>query len=89
MTILREPETILFSGEVLAVKARIRLIPSFDQVSHQYQGYTLILRDDEAPGTVQRIAIGPGTHANHQFRIGDPRSHPSSHLFQGMPTAAA
>jgi hypothetical protein len=66
-----EPETVRFSGEVLAVKGRIRLIRSFDQVSHQYQGYTLILRDDEASGTVRRIAIGPGAHAKHQFRIGD------------------
>jgi hypothetical protein len=65
------PETIQFSGEVLAVKGRIRLIRSFDQVSHQYQGYTLVLRDDETPDSVRRIAIGPATHAKHQFRIGD------------------
>src|SRR5215467_6388141 len=66
-----EPETVRFSGEVLAVKGRIRLIRSFDQISHQYQGYTLVLRDDEAPAPVRRIAIGPGAHAKHQFRIGD------------------
>jgi hypothetical protein len=71
MSRVPKPETIRFSGEVLAVKGRIHLIRSFDQLSHQYQGYTLVLRDDEAPETVRRIAIGPGAHTKHQFRIGD------------------
>jgi hypothetical protein len=71
MSRLEKPETIGFSGKVLAVKARIRLMRSFDQVSHQYQGYVLVLQDDEALETVRRIAIGPSAHAKHQFRIGD------------------
>jgi hypothetical protein len=62
-------DKIHLGGEVRAIKARIRFIRSFDQVSHQYQGYTLVLRDDERG--VVRIAIGPTAHAKHRFRIGD------------------
>ena len=62
-------EKVRLDGDIVAVKARIRLIRSFDQVSHQYQGYTLVLRDDERG--IVRVAIGPAAHAKHQFRIGD------------------
>lgn len=64
-------EAISFHGQVIAVKARIRLIRSFDQISHQYQGYTLVLAVlNPEPGVV-RVAIGPAAYAKHQFRIGD------------------
>ena len=64
-------QAISFHGRVIAVKARIRLIRSFDQISHQYQGYTLVLTDlNREPGVV-RVAIGPAAHVKHQFRIGD------------------
>jgi hypothetical protein len=59
-----------FRGEVVAVKARIRLLRSFDQISHQYQGYTLVLASEGSPD-VLRIAIGPAAHAKFQFRFGD------------------
>jgi hypothetical protein len=66
------PDWVAFRGEVLAVKARIRLIRSFDQISHQYQGYTLCLASlDTQSGEVLRVAIGPATHEKHQFQIGD------------------
>lgn len=65
---------IQFTGTVVSVKARIRLIRSFDQVpTHQYQGYTLIL-DGEVYGVSRsryKVAIGPKAHEQHQFRIGD------------------
>jgi hypothetical protein len=64
-------EAISFHGQVIAVKARIRLIRSFDQISHQYQGYTLVLSALNPEPSVVRIAIGPAAHAKHQFRIGD------------------
>jgi len=64
---------VAFSGTVTAVKARIRLLRSFDQVSHAYLGYTLVLG-----GTVDgmvaddlRVAVGPKTHETHRFRIMD------------------
>jgi hypothetical protein len=50
------PDWVAFRGEVLAVKARIRLIRSFDQISHQYQGYTLCLASsDPVSSEVLRI----------------------------------
>jgi hypothetical protein len=64
-------EAISFHGQVIAVKARIRLIRSFDQISHQYQGYTLVLAGLNPELGVVRVAIGPAAHAKHQFRIGD------------------
>jgi transcriptional regulator with XRE-family HTH domain len=64
-------EAISFHGQVIAVKARIRLIRSFDQISHQYQGYTLVLAGLNPEPVVVRVAIGPAAHAKHQFRIGD------------------
>jgi transcriptional regulator with XRE-family HTH domain len=64
-------EAISFRGQVIAVKARIRLIRSFDQISHQYQGYTLVLAGLNPEPGVLRVAIGPASHAKHQFRIGD------------------
>ena len=62
-----------FSGTVTAVKARIRLLRSFDQISHSYLGYTLVLDGtlDGTPTEELRIAIGPKAHEKHQFRIGD------------------
>jgi hypothetical protein len=62
-----------FWGEVIAVKGRIRLVRSFDQVRHQYQGYqgyTLMLAAEGEPEPV-RVAIGPAAHAKFQFRTGD------------------
>jgi hypothetical protein len=64
--------TSKFRGEVVAVKARIRLIRSFDEVSHQYQGYVLCLNTSASePDEVLRVAIGPAAHEKHQFQIGD------------------
>ena len=70
----RRMNKIAFTGTIVSVKARIRLIRSFDQVpTHQYQGYTLILDGeiDSIPRTRFKVAIGPKTHEQHQFRIGD------------------
>ncbi len=66
-------EPIEFRGEIVAVKGRIRLLRSFDEVSHDYQGYTIVLRGDIAGAAVPefRVAIGPAAHAKHRFRIGD------------------
>jgi hypothetical protein len=65
---------IQFTGKIVSVKARIRLIRSFDQVpTHQYQGYTLILdgKVDGMPRDRMKVAIGPKAHVQHQFRICD------------------
>lgn len=67
-------DKIDFTGTIVSVKARIRLIRSFDQIpTHQYQGYMLIL-DGEVDGVSRnrfKVAIGPKTHEEHIFRIGD------------------
>lgn len=67
-------DKIAFTGRIVGVKARIRLIRSFDQIpTHQYQGYTLIL-DGEVDGLPRigfRVAIGPKAHEQHGFRIDD------------------
>lgn len=64
---------VAFEGRVLAVKARIRLIRSFDQIpTHAYLGYTLVLQG--RLGGVERefrVAVGPKAHEKHRFRIGD------------------
>jgi hypothetical protein len=62
-----------FAGTATAVKARIRLLRSFDQVHHAYQGYTLVLDGtlDGKPVDELRIGVGPKAHERHSFRIGD------------------
>ena len=69
----RAAAKVQFAGAVTAVKARIRLLRSFDEISHSYQGYTLVL-EGAVDGVAQkelRIAVGPKTHEKHRFRIGD------------------
>jgi hypothetical protein len=68
-----ESTPLEFSGEIRAVKGRIKLNRSFDEVSHGYEGYTLLMH-----GTVggearelYRVGVGPAAHAKHAFRIGD------------------
>jgi len=74
-TVLERPmDKILFTGRIISVKARIRLIRSFDQIpTYQYQGYTQILDGeiDSVPRNTFKVAIGPKAHEQHQFRIGD------------------
>jgi hypothetical protein len=61
------------SGTITAVKARIRLLRSFDQIHHSYLGYVLVLDGtlDGTPAEGLRLAVGPKAHEKHEFRIGD------------------
>jgi hypothetical protein len=63
---------ILWSGKVISVQPRIRLLRSFDQRSHSYLGYILQIHDTigEVESTIA-IGIGKGAQAKHQFRVGD------------------
>jgi len=67
-------DKVPFTGTIISVKARIRLLRSFDQIpTHQYQGYTLLL-NGEIDGDHReqiKIGIGPKAQDEHQFRIGD------------------
>jgi hypothetical protein len=64
---------VKFEGTITAVKARIRLIRSFDEISHAYLGYTLVM-DAIVEGKQRndlRVAVGQKTHEKNLFRIGD------------------
>jgi len=60
-----------WSGRVVSVQPRIRLIRSFDERHHSYQGY--VLRVDGTCGDESgefQIAVGKASHEKHQFRAG-------------------
>ena len=57
---------------VVAVQPRIRLTRSFDERSHSYIGYALLVRGEVGGETREfSVGIGPETHAQHGIRIGD------------------
>lgn len=60
-----------WSGRIVAVQPRIRLMRSFDQRSHSYLGYVLRIEGTigEEPGEFL-IAIGKAAHEKHRFRAG-------------------
>lgn len=62
---------ITWSGRVVAVQPRIRLIRSFDERSHSYLGYVLCT-DGTCGGEAGAflIAIGEAAHATHRFQTG-------------------
>jgi hypothetical protein len=62
---------IKWSGRLVGVQPRIRLLRSFDERQHSYQGY--VLRIDGVCGEEAReflIAVGKGAHEKHRFRAG-------------------
>ena len=62
-------EKVAWCGLVVSVQPRIRLMRSFDERSHSYQGY--VLRVDGTYGNENgefQIAIGKGAQAKHRFR---------------------
>jgi len=63
---------LAWSGEVVAVQPRIRLMRSFDQRNHAYPGFALFLRG-MLDGTARdfTVGIGPGAQVKHAFRAGD------------------
>jgi hypothetical protein len=64
-------EKIAWSGRLVAVQPRIRLLRSFDQRHHNYLGYVLRVdgtRDDEAGELL--VAVGKAAHAKHSFQVG-------------------
>ena len=64
-------EKLAWSGRVVSVQPRIRLMRSFDERHHSYQGYVLCIVGTcgEENAEIQ-IAIGKAAHAKHQFRSG-------------------
>jgi hypothetical protein len=63
---------IPWSGEIVSIQPRIRLLRSFDQRSHSYLGYTLLI--EGVVGEEQRsfgVGIGKGAQERNQFQAGD------------------
>ena len=71
-----------FKGTILSIQPRIRLSRSFDQSSHSYLGYAIILRgwvdedrdDTNGTGTDANefsIGIGKAAHEKHAFKARD------------------
>ena len=64
-------EKIAWSGRLVGVQPRIRLLRSFDERQHIYQGY--VLRVDGTCGEKTGeflIAVGQAAHEKHRFRAG-------------------
>ncbi|HXW68274.1 MAG TPA: hypothetical protein VEJ88_01595 [Dissulfurispiraceae bacterium] len=63
---------ISWSGKVVSVQPRIRMLRSFDERSHSYLGYTLQINgsvnEEEHTFTV---AVGKAAQERQQFRFGD------------------
>lgn len=63
---------VSFQGIIVSVQPRIRLIRSFDERSHNYLGYALVIRglvdDDEREFSV---GIGKAAQKKHDFCVGD------------------
>ncbi len=64
-------EKIPWSGRLLSVQPRIRLMRSFDQFQHSYLGYVLGIEGVRGgkPGEFQ-VAVGKGAHEKNKFRVG-------------------
>jgi hypothetical protein len=62
---------LAWSGRIVAVQPRIRLMRSFDERYHSYQGYILRIngRCGDQIGEFL-IAVGKGAHEKHQFCVG-------------------
>jgi hypothetical protein len=64
-------DKVAWSGRVVSVQPRIRLMRSFDERHHSYQGYVLRIDGNcgDESGEFQ-IAIGKAAHEKHRFRSG-------------------
>lgn len=62
-----EFQKLPWSGVIFSVQPRIRLLRSYDQRSHSYQGYVLRVRDGEQHTIV---AVGNVAHEKYQFQVG-------------------
>lgn len=63
---------VYWRGKIISVQPRIRLTRSFDQRSHNYLGYILLV-EGTIGEEVRSFAIGIGkeAHAKHQLQVGD------------------
>lgn len=61
-----------WSGRIVSVQPRIRLLRSFDQRSHSYLGYNLVIEGliDGEEGRFS-VALSQAAYQKHQFEVGD------------------
>ena len=63
---------VSWSGKIISVQPRIRLLRSFDERSHNYMGYVLYVDGDiDAQKKAFSIGIGKAAYAKHEFKVGD------------------
>lgn len=61
-------EKVVWSGRIVSVQPRIRLLRSLDELSHSYLGY--VIHPDGTYGNETggfRIAVGKAAQAKHRF----------------------
>ena len=65
-------DKLSWEGRIISVQPRIRLLRSFDERSHSYLGYSLLVegRISGREGKF-RIGIGKAAQSKNQFRVGD------------------
>lgn len=62
---------VVWSGRIVSVQPRIRLIRSFDERSHSYLGYVLCIDGNCMDESGEFLfAIGKAAHGKHRFRAG-------------------
>lgn len=63
---------LLWSGRIISVQARIRLLRSFDESSHNYLGYSLFISGSIGDETYEfSIGVGKVAYQKYQFQVGD------------------
>lgn len=61
-----------FTGKIISIQPRIRLLRSFDEASHTYLGYAIKLEGElDGEKTMFSIGIGKAAHAKQQFKVND------------------
>ncbi|WP_034601142.1 hypothetical protein [Clostridiisalibacter paucivorans] len=61
-----------FKGTIISIQPRIRLLRSFDEASHTYLGYAIILEGEiNNQHDTFSIGIGKAAHAKHQLKVND------------------
>ncbi|MBG0763343.1 MAG: hypothetical protein H0S78_00405 [Tissierellales bacterium] len=62
----------IFTGTIISIQPRIRLIHSFDEASHKYPGYAITLKGEvDTQHMTFSIGIGKAAHSKHQFKVND------------------
>jgi len=65
-------DKLSWSGCIVSVQPRIRLIRSFDEFFHSYLGYSLFVEGVIGDQSRQfSIGVGKITQKKHQFQVGD------------------